>query len=244
MSDGIYIALSGAVGQLTALDITAQNLANSPTGGYQGGRLAFREVLARAERPNDPARFAAVAATVVDPTAGPTRSTGRRLDVALAEGTYLAVSGPGGERFTRAGALYVDPTGTLRAPGGGVVLGEDGKPLRAPPGPEPSISAAGELVGAGGAVGRLRLVTFARPEALAHEGGSMLAPTAASGAPRAAAAEGALRVGSLEDSNVSVIGAMNEMVRLSRAFEAFERTIHAIHEADRRVVTSVPSANG
>jgi hypothetical protein len=32
------------------------------------------------------------------------------------------------------------------------------------------------------------------------------------------------------------------MIRLSRAFEAFERTIHAIHEADRRVVTSVPSS--
>jgi flagellar basal-body rod protein FlgF len=243
MSNGIYIALSGAVGQLTALDITAQNLANGPTGGYQAGRLAFREVLARAERPNDPARYAAVAATVVDPSAGPTRTTGRNLDVALAEGTYLAVEGPGGERYTRAGALYVDPTGTLRAPGGGVVLGEDGKPLRAPAGgAEPSISAQGELVAGGGPVGRLRLVTFARPEALSHEGGSMLAASAGSGGPRVAGAEGALRVGALEESNVSVIKSMNEMIRLSRAFEAFERTIHAIHEADRRVVTSVPSS--
>lgn len=244
MSDGIYIALSGAVGQLTALDVTAQNLANGPTGGYQAGRLAFREVLARVERPGDPARYAAVGATVVDPSAGPTRATGRSLDVALSEGTYLAVAGPSGERYTRAGALYVDPTGTLRAPGGGVVLGEDGKPLRAPPGAEPSISPQSELVGGGGPVGRLRLVTFARPEALSHEGGSMLASSAASGGARVAAAEGALRVGAIEDSNVSVVRAMNEMIRFSRAFEAFERTIHAFHEADRRVVTAVPSSNG
>ncbi len=242
MSDGIYIALSGAVGQLTALDITAQNLANSPTGGYQAGRLAFRETLARVERAGEPARYAAVASTIIDSSAGPTRSTGRNLDVALAEGTYLAVGAPGGERYTRAGALYVDPTGTLRAPGGGVVLGEDGKPLKAPPGVEPTISAQGELVGPDGPVGRLRLVTFERPDALSHEGGSMLAASAGSGAPRVASAEGSLRVGTIEDSNVSVIRSMNEMIRFQRAFEAFQRTIQAFHEADRRVVTAVPSS--
>ncbi|MCU0682325.1 MAG: flagellar hook basal-body protein [Polyangiaceae bacterium] len=244
MSDGIYIALSGAVGQLTALDITAQNLANSPTGGYQAERLAFREALARVERAGEPARYAAVATTVVDSSAGVTRATGRGLDVALAEGTYLAVGAPGGERYTRAGALYVDATGSLHAPGGVPVLGEDGKPLRAPPGVEPSISPQGELVGPNGPVGRLRLVTFARPESLQHEGGSMLATNATAGEPKVASAEGSLRTGTIEDSNVSVVRAMNEMIRFSRAFEAFERTIHAFHEADRRVVTSVPSSSG
>ena len=48
MSDGIYVALSGAIAQASSLDTTATNLANASTDGYQRVRTVFREALATA----------------------------------------------------------------------------------------------------------------------------------------------------------------------------------------------------
>src|ERR1700730_10808164 len=130
MSDGIYVALSGAIAQSTQLDTTAQNLANSSTDGYQRGGPRFREALARARSGDPSVHYAAFAGTRLDTTRGPLRATGRALDFAMPEGTYLAVSSPRGERFTRAASLSVGTDGVLRTTHGDAVLGESGAPIK------------------------------------------------------------------------------------------------------------------
>lgn len=239
MSDGIWVALSGAIAQSTVLESTATDLANATTDGYQRRRVAFREVLA-----GQGMHYAAAGGATLDGTAGSRRATGRALDVALPAGVFLAVATPRGERYTRAGALTVATDGTVRAPSGDAVLGEDGAALRAPPGADPgevTLEADGALRRGETALGRLRLVSFAQPGALAPEGSTLLATSPASGVASPVAAS--LDVGALEASNASVITAMTDLVSATRTFEAFQRVIDAFREADRRVTSSVPDAS-
>jgi flagellar basal body rod protein FlgG len=243
MSDGIYSALSGAIAQSTLLETAANNLANASTDGYQRVRPVFQEMLSRAgggAAAGGPT-LVTVAATAVDTSAGAVRPTGRQLDAALPEGVYLAVSTPRGERYTRAVSLTVDPEGGVKTARGDVVADESGAPLRVAPGAgELSLTADGELRRAGTPAGtpavRLRLVRFDRPDRLVQEGGTLLAARGAT--PTVAAAS--LTVGSVEESNATMVGAMTDLVTATRTFDAFQRVIDAFREADRRVVTSVP----
>lgn len=239
---GVYVALSGALAQQQSLDVTANNLANAQTEGYVRSRVVFREVLARAGGGGSPDRWVATSESVLDTAQGSLRTTGGALDVALPAGTFLAVSTQGGERYTRAGALTMSKTGAIVTAAGDPVMGESGTPLSLDPAIPPSITREGDVVQDGKTVGRLKLVSFDKPERLVHEGGGRLAATAQSGA--ATASKATLEIGAVEDSNASVTSAMTEIVSASRAFEAFQRAIQTFHDEDRRLVTTVPSAGG
>jgi len=245
VSKGIYAALSGAIASSTALDLTAENLANASTTGYRRLRPVFREVLESETTPRlspSHSRFTKVASTTIDMTPGALRSTGRALDVALPSGVFLAVSARGGERFSRAGSVVLAPDGALSLDGA-TLLGEDGEPIRVDASGAGSgdlaITSEGEVVRGDERVGRLKLVTFADPSALAAAGASLYEATAASG--EATITSGELAVGALEESNASPIDAMSELVKATRTFEAYQRAIDAFRDADRRIV-GVPGA--
>jgi flagellar basal-body rod protein FlgF len=237
MSDGIYVALSGAVAQQEALDATATNLANAATAGYQRLRPVFNQSASAGST-----NFASALSFALDSSAGALRTTGRPLDVAVPAGSYLAVQTPAGERYTRAGSISLAADGSLTAHGA-PVLGEGGAPLKAnAKGGEITITPGGEVRQAGSSIGRLRVVSFASAGALTPEGGALLAPTATAGTPTIA--HGELQVGVLEESNVSVVGAMTELVTASRSFDAYQRAIDTFRDADRAVVSRVPNADG
>ncbi len=243
-SRGVYVALSGALAQQQALDVTANNLANAQTEGYVKSRVVFREVLARAGASE---RYVTSSETVLDTAPGSLRTTGRPLDAALPAGTFAAVSGgpnaaPDAERYVRSLSLTVTPDGQLKTASGDVLVGENGAPLRVDPTKETTLARNGQIFQGGEAVGKLKLVTFAKPERLTHEGGGRLAATAQSGQPTTTDAN--LEVGTLEDSNASTTEAMTAIVSASRAFEAFERAIQTFHDEDRRLVTTVPGTGG
>jgi flagellar basal body rod protein FlgG len=244
MGDGIYVALSGAISQSTALETTATNLANSGTDGYQRLRPVFREVLARTAggpAPKVPHHFGVVAQTSSDTSQGSVRKTDRALDFVMPEGTYLAVQTPRGERYTRAGSLQVGTDGVLKTSHGDPVVGEDGKPIKVA-----AASAATAKLGTDGSIevdgvraGRLRLVTFPKPDCLTHEGNARMAAAAGAGAPTPSSAT--IEVGAVEESNSQVVSAMTELVSATRTFDAFQRAIEAFRDADRRVTSTVPN---
>lgn len=236
MADGLYIALSGAVAQETALETTAQNLANANTPGFQRSRAVFSEVLSGE---TGRAHYMQVSATTIDTTPGALATTGRGLDAALPEGNYLAVSTARGERYTRACHLDVAPDGTLRA-GDTPVLSENGTPIKVSrDGGEITLSPEGDVTQDGAVAGRLRLVSFAQPRSLAREGANLLTATAQSGA--ATAATGVLQVGALEQSNTQTVTAMTDLVTATRQFDAFQRALDAFHDADKKAVNNVPA---
>ena len=241
MSDGIYVALSGAIAQTMNLDATAANLANANTDGYQRVRPVFREELARAGAAQPGSHYSSLYGTALDTTRGGLRPTGNPLDFAMPEGTYLAVSTSRGECYTRAASLRVGPDAVLRTSQGDAVVGEDGKDIKlAGTASAVRIDDSGQVWQGGDVSGRVKLVTFAQPSSLAHAGGPLLQATPAAGA--VTPSRGPLQIGQIEESNANMVSAMTDLVSTTRNFEALQRVIDIFRDVDQKVVTTVPDA--
>ncbi len=238
MSDGIYVALSGAIAQTMNLDATAANLANANTDGYQRTRTVFREELARAGGAGS--HYTSANGTALDTTRGGLRPTGNPLDFAMPEGTYLAVSTSRGDRYTRAASLRVGPDAVLRTARGDAVQGEDGKDIKLSGTAGVRIDESGQVWEGGEVSGRVKLVAFAQPANLAHAEGALVQATPAAGA--IVPSGGPLQVGQIEESNSNVVGAMTDLVSTTRTFEALQRMIDAFRDVDQKAATTVPDA--
>jgi len=83
-------------------------------------------------------------------------------------------------------------------------------------------------------VGQLELASFQNPGGLRALGGNAFAPTTASGEPTTAVpgsdGTGTISQGFLEDSNVSVVEEMVNMILAQRAYEANSKVVKASDE--------------
>jgi len=245
MSDGIWSALSGAVGQLSVLDAAAENVANANTPAYRAERTVFREHLVRANGGNGkPAKLAQQAMSHVtldsldnDTSAGPILATGRPLDCAIKDDSFFLINTARRDRFSRLGNFHVTTSGTLVTKEGDVVFDRERKPIKVDPtSTSVAIGADGSVVDQGVSVGQLTVVKFKHPEALEREGAQLY--KAVSGDPPVHATP-SLEPTSLEQSNTSAIKGMIEIVNASRGFEACERVIDAFKNADSSAAMSI-----
>ena len=211
--NSIYLGLTGASARELQVETVANNLANVSTDGFKGDRLRFESMLLA-----EGAAGVKVAATVTDLSDGSFVATGRALDVALQGPGLMAVRTPQGERYVRGGPLTIDTDGRLALTTGEVVVGETGRPLEIGRGNEERVafSPDGEVLVNGAPVGRLRLRTFARPEALVREGaGRYQVPASAGPQKGRVQVHGATR----ERANTDVTRGLVEMIRLQRAYD-------------------------
>jgi flagellar basal body rod protein FlgG len=241
MSTGIWAAVSGAVGQTTALDVAANNIANSSTPGFRADRELFQQTLANAQRGADGSlRYSIVRTVRPDLNAGQIISTKRGLDVALrGPDGFFAVRTPQGDRYTRAGHLVTSADGTLTTPDGHPYLGAGNQPIRVPPdGKDVAFGPDGTLLVDGADAGaKLQVVRFANPAGLEKEGDVLLRARPEAG--RAQPLPADLEVGALELSNSTAINGMTSLVTASRQFEMLTKVIEAFATADRSAATSI-----
>jgi len=238
MSSGIWAAASGAIGHLENLDVTANNLANASTTGFQGDRAVFRQVLAAKEQAGaatDYRQYTVLGSRSPDRTPGASITTGRSLDAAIDGDGYFAVQTTQGERYTRDGAFRV-VGGQLTTAGGQLVLDEGQSPIAIPEGEtDVSIGGDGTVYAGGESVGQLALFHFANPDIMEREGTTLFRAPAAS----AEAITPSLATGSLESSNVSVVKSMTDLVTATRSFDAMQRVIESFSEIERRTATGI-----
>lgn len=241
MSTGIWIAASGAVSQMTALDATANNVANATTTAFRAEQTVFQEHLFDAQRTGnarDNMRYNGVPIVATDVTTGSLKVTNRPLDFAIRNDTFFAVQTPQGERYTRGGNLYVDPNGALSLQDGTRVVNTAGQPVIVPnQGQGVSINSEGRIDVNGEPVGQLRFVRFADTRGLERQGNTLFAATARSGAPTPAIAQ--LETGTLEMANVSVVKGMTDMVTTSRSFDAISKVIETFRDVDQRAANDI-----
>lgn len=240
MSDGIYSALSGAIAQQRALDTAANNVANVNTTGFRAAKLMFGEVLARAS--NNPApdvlRYTEVteSLSVTDP--GFMRQTGNTLDLALQGDGFFVLDTPAGERYTRAGSFVTDENGELRTQEGFAVMGEGGV-IAIPPNTEtviidPTGNVQVTASGSNGeptTIGQLRMVRFNDPARLHSEGSAMFTSP---NEPAQPDSETTVLQGFLEGANINAVAGMNELISVSRSFEAFQKVIQTFKQLDEQ----------
>jgi flagellar basal-body rod protein FlgG len=225
MIKGIYEAGAGMMARLAAQDITANNLANANTAGFQ------REVAGMRARLMPPGTTGAgsgkLPAQLIQPYSTPDmrpgilEHTGAATDLALDGPGYLMTQTAAGPRLVRGGAMHVNAGGELATAGGDAVLGTDGNPIRVG-GTAWTVKQDGAITAGGVTLGKLRVVL--PTGAMQHEGGTVLSAAGVKDAP-----PNSVRVlqGSLQHSNVEPVREMVDMIAGVRAYEASQKSLTA-----------------
>jgi flagellar basal-body rod protein FlgG len=250
MFRALYTAASGMHTQQLNLDNVANNLANASTSGFRSRRLQFQDLIyqnlvlpgaASTQQTTFPTGLqiglgSRTAASEIIGTQGDFNTTNNPLDLTIQGQGFFQVQLPTGETaYTRSGAFHLDSTG--------IIVNSDGNQL------QPAItippSATNITIGTDGTVsvqlpgqaqaqqvGAIQLATFANPGGLNSVGSNMYLETTASGnpivgTPGGSEGLGTIQQGSLENSNVDVVGEFIQMILAQRSYEANSRVVHA-----------------
>lgn len=256
MIRALYTAASGMNAQQANIDTVAHNLANVNTAGFKKSRVEFEDlVYQQSKAPGTPTSQQSEApigmesglgaraiATARNFSPGNLRNTSGPLDLAIEGQGFFQVQLPGGEAgYTRAGALHLNGQGQIVTAEGYAVQPAITIPANAT---SMSISKDGivsaNVAGQGTQqLGTIELANFQNSPGLEARGGNLYVATTASGAATTgvpgADGMGTLAQGFLEDSNVSVVEEMVNMILGQRAYEANSRVIKAADEMLQQV---------
>jgi flagellar basal-body rod protein FlgF len=238
VDNAFLVAMSRHVALERQLDMVSNNIANLNTAGFKSSSAVFSEYMASSARENDFLPADAPVHFVIDRTAfrnfsqGPVQQTGNPLDVAINGDAFLSVQTAGGERFTRAGALQINAAGQLVTPEGAVVNGDNGPIIFQATDRSISISADGRISALEGLTnvealrGKLRLVTFARPQQLQSEGSNLFSALAGVAGQPATPAVSVVQ-GAVEGSNVNGVAEMTRMIEINRTYSMIANLLQA-----------------
>ncbi len=249
MLRGLYTSATGMHAQEMLIDNTANNLANVNTNGFKRSLVDFADLVYTTTKQAG----GEVAAGQVTPTglqigsgvravgtnkvftAGVLEQTGNALDLAIEGDGFFKVLLPNGEaRYTRDGAIRIDPSGQLVSGDGYLLDGgiaiQDGMSMDSIV-ISPQGTVSGQINGATSQLGQIQLARFPNPAGLSSEGGNLYAATPASGqevlGPPQTNGLGSLRQGFLERSNVQVVSELVSLITAQRAYEINARAIRA-----------------
>lgn len=198
-------------------EVASNNLANVSTDGFKSERVFAQMVEGALPVPDAVTNF----------TPGSLNSTNNPRDVAIEGKGFLVVQTPNGERLSRGGSLHVDPDGTLVDSAGHQLVGEKGPITVASRGNAEStdfqITRSGAVMVDKTEVGRLRLETIPDNTSLTREGSGLFVPPAKR--TRMDPDANVVRQGVLEESNVSSIGEMVDMISIQRAYTAVQKAM-------------------
>lgn len=228
MENAALVGLSRQIALQRELDVVANNIANLNTTGYKADNVVFHEHLmpvARANQFRPPDRqlsFVQDRATWLNLAQGPVQQTGNPLDIALSDNAFLTVQTPGGERYTRNGALQINAAGQLVTSEGLQVIGQNGPIVFQAGDRNVAISTDGTIsVREGNNTtdslrGKLRLASFDQPQRLEKDGTSTYAAPA--GVQVQVPATVRVVQGAIEKSNVNGVLEMTRMVEVTRTY--------------------------
>jgi len=260
--NALHSAASGLSALNTALDVTANNLANINTQGFKASRTNFQDLL-YIEKAQPGTRNAnqdqrpigiyvglgvKVAGTQLDFQQGAPQLTGRPLDAMIDGEGFFEVQvedtvGNGGKAYTRAGNFTLNADGEL-------VLGNDqGRRIEGISIPD---TAESVTIGPDGRVlytepgnpeqqeaGQILVATFINSTGLKQVGENLYVETEASGPPNTGNPgddnRGSILGGFLESSNVDPTRELIDLIRTQRAFEMNSQSIRAADESLRSI---------
>jgi flagellar basal-body rod protein FlgG len=251
-TSAMHVARTGLDAQDVKMRVIANNLANVNTTGFKRDRanfetLAYQQIVAAGSQADSQNKLAIgmnlgtgvqLTGTERMDTQGTLQMTGNSLDMAIEGAGYFQVQmADGSTAYTRAGNFKQNAEGTLVSPGGlpmipqitipegasAVSIGTDGTVSANLPGQTEST-----------VLGQIETASFVNASGLQALGNNLLIETAASGTAKVGAAgaegRGAIRAGSLEQSNVNTVEELVDMIETQRAYEIASKMIKATDE--------------
>ena len=223
---GFRDAVHGAMMQERNMDIVTNNLANADTPGFKIDRLSFNDFMTREVK------------TIF--AQGSFKSTDSALDLAIGGDGFFQVQTPKGLRLTRNGSFKMTAQGTLVTSRGHQVMGAGGAGITLnPEGPRPTITSDGLIYQGNEQVGRIGLVKVNNTKDLEKQGANLYKSATAKPIQTTPDTESTLYQGVLEQSNVTVVRQMVNMISSFRAFESYQKAIRAMGEMDEKAATQV-----
>ena len=210
-------------------EVTSNNLANVSTDGFKGQKVFARMVEGALPAADE----------VTDFSQGSLQVTNNPRDVALEGKGFFVVKTPNGERYSRGGSIRIDDSGNLADSAGHELLGENG-PIKVTSNASGDVSQIqiakdGTVSVDKAEVGRLRVETIADHTTLLSEGAGLFIPPAAR--TRADPDLKIVRQGSLEQSNVTAISQMVDMISIQRAYAAVQKSVTTL-DTVRQIATT------
>jgi len=237
-------AASGLQSRIEALDLVANNLANTTTGGFKLDR-EFYTLFSAADNDAEGAgtRLPQIQKQWTDFSQGVLTPTGNALDLALSGKGFFAVNGPSGPLYTRNGSFQLSPGGQLTSSEGYPVRDTNGQPIQSQSQAPMEIDEDGSITQAGQVLGQLQVVDFPDTSVLQKMGNSYFMPnnpkTVAVPAP-----DTVVKQGKSENSNVAPAESAVRLVGLMRQFEMLQKAITITSEMNKQALTEVARVGG
>jgi flagellar basal-body rod protein FlgG len=231
MDRALFAAASGMAAQQRNLETIADNLANAGVVGFKGSAATFAELIA----PGRGGVGTVAAGSHVLFAQGKLARSGGPFDLAIDGPGFFELENAHGRRsYSRDGQFARAADGTLRNARDLRLVG-----VRIPAGAlSATVTADGSVraVFSDGmrTIGRIRLAEFAAPQRLRPIDGALFEATPACGHLRyvmPGTDDGPkLRFGMLEESNVTIVDAMMQILTAQRAYEANAKGVQAADE--------------
>lgn len=231
MNRALFAAASGMAAQQQQLELISNNLANADVAGFKGATASFTDIAS-------PGGAGLGTMSLGSHTLfgqGKLVKSGGPFDVALDGPGFFCLRNERGEHgYSRDGEFSRAADGTLRNAQGWRL---DGVRI-----PNEAISVSVDESGIVTAsmphgthnCGTIHVVDFATPEKLESIGGTLFVPTRESGRahqlPTGKPGETAVKFNTLEQSNVSIVEAMMQILAAQRAYEANAKGVQAADE--------------
>jgi flagellar basal-body rod protein FlgF len=240
-----YIAQSREAVLRRALEVSANNIANTNTNGFKVEHLIYSTQLgppAKDAGISGPVKFVLDNGMTRDFSEGDLKRTDAPLDVAIEGSGFFTVSTPQGQRYTRDGHFGTDAQGRLVDSAGNTVLDDGGGEIQLDPQqPAPSISADGVVSQGTLRVGKIGVVDFASPWVLSKEGANLYSnPSNSAPTPTTTAK---LQQGMLEGSNVKPVTEITNLIQIQRAYEQIAQLISANNDLSQQTIDRLGKAS-
>jgi flagellar basal-body rod protein FlgG len=252
MENALLVGLSRQMVLERQLDVVANNLANVNTNGFKKSRVEFEDlVYQQVKAPGTPNTSSTespiglelglgtrAVATARDFSSGNLETTNGPLDLAIEGAGFFQITMPDGSiAYSRAGAFHLNQDGQVVTAEGyplqpAITIPKDATSISVSKQGVVSVAIAGQ--NAPQQVGTIELATFQNSAGLEALGSNFYKVTTASGEPTTTTpgleGAGTLAQGMLEQSNVSIVEEMINMILGQRAYEANSRVVRTSDE--------------
>ncbi len=222
---------------MESLDMLANNLANASTRGFKMDH-EYYTLYSPEETATGTIQMPEIDREWTDLRQGTIQPTGKPLDLAVDGKGFFVVSGPSGALYTRNGAFRMSSTGVVTTQEGHALQLSDGRPLRLNSVDDLTVSPEGIVMQKNQPLGKLNVVDVPDSSMLVKEGAAYFRASQP-GKVATTVASGAVRQGSLENSNVNTAESAVRMIGIMRQFEMLQRAVSIGSEMNRKAAEEV-----
>lgn len=248
MLPALYVAKTGLAAQDTNLTTISNNLANVSTTGFKSDRAEFQDLLYQIKR--QPGAQSTqdselpsglqlgtgvrIVGTQKNFTAGSLQTTDNPLDLAVNGRGFFQIRQPDGTiAYSRDGTFHLDNNGQIVTANGyalepAIVVPQNSQTFTVGQDGTVSITTAANPA-APQIIGNIQTADFINPAGLQAQGGNLFLETASSGAPQVGTPGlnglGTTLQNTLENSNVSTVEELVNMITTQRAYEMNSKVI-------------------